>query len=403
MNTKKILTLVATGMVLATSFADEAFDNLVKLSKTPVAEITTENAMQIFDAGVATTNNTTLKNVVSKKFLSFADMYAKIKRNPLFLNTLNALPSTPEERLTVFNDNVDTWCKLSLADREKYYFKAVYPLIIVDSKNKIGVAFSNPEAIVAACEKIAATEGSIKFSCISILVYSYGGAPWENTVASSLPETYKAQLVNFVKAGADEHYWKSYTFLDFVYFLSYKCAVKDYDLISDCLLASINSPVWNRFSKTGNIFGHTGSLDHLIRSSTMKTVRKHFLDNVAETDVALLKVAATQDKIDKNKETTKSIYAKLVEPTNKIEATLYLNDNDKLVDALTTVDNSLSAKTLEKVIIVLNTVDPDWRSADVLKALRVINKKYTLKLYDDRDTWEPILSKVRALIDTYNN
>jgi hypothetical protein len=253
MNIKKILTLVATGMVLATSFADEAFDNLVKLSKTPVTEITAKNAMQVFDAGVATTNNTTLKNVVSKKFLGFADMYAKIKGNPLFLDTLVALPSTPEERLTVFNDNVDTWCKLSLADREKYYFLMVCHLAVVDYKNKIGVAYSNPEAIVSACEKIAATEGSIKFSCISILIYSYQTIRWKNTVASSLPETYKAQLVNFVKAGADEYYWKTYTFFDFTYFLVFYSSVKDYDLVSDCLLVSVNSPAWNRFafSKTG--------------------------------------------------------------------------------------------------------------------------------------------------------
>ena len=68
-----------------------------------------------------------------------------------------------------------------------------------------------------------------------------------------------------------------------------------------------------------------------------------------------------------------------------------------------TIDSSIASELIEKVVAQINTFDPDYRAADVLKALRVINKKYTLKLYDDRDTWEPILSKVRALIDVYND
>ena len=56
---------------------------------------------------------------------------------------------------------------------------------------------------------------------------------------------------------------------------------------------------------------------------------------------------------------------------------------------------------MNKIILILNSFDPDYRPTEVLKALKVINKKYTLKLYDNHDTWEPILSKIRALIDVY--
>lgn len=88
---------------------------------------------------------------------------------------------------------------------------------------------------------------------------------------------------------------------------------------------------------------------------------------------------------------------------SKLETALYLKDDGKLVDVLMTIDNSIAPELIENVVAQINTFDPDYRAADVLKALRVINKKYTLKLYDDCDTWEPILSKVRALIDIYNN
>ena len=66
---------------------------------------------------------------------------------------------------------------------------------------------------------------------------------------------------------------------------------------------------------------------------------------------------------------------------------------------LLTAKEELTADQLENVIPVINSLDADYRAADVVKALRNINARYTIKLYDDRKTWEPILSKIRALID----
>lgn len=84
----------------------------------------------------------------------------------------------------------------------------------------------------------------------------------------------------------------------------------------------------------------------------------------------------------------------------KVDCALALNDVDKLIDTIKIVDSSIDAKTMNKIIIKFNAVNAGYRTEDLKLALKNINKKYTLKLYDNHDTWEPILAKVRAMIDT---
>ena len=52
-------------------------------------------------------------------------------------------------------------------------------------------------------------------------------------------------------------------------------------------------------------------------------------------------VAFSQDKTDGNKNTTAAIYGKLKDAKNKVDIALYLNDNDKLVDALAKIDDTI--------------------------------------------------------------
>ena len=83
----------------------------------------------------------------------------------------------------------------------------------------------------------------------------------------------------------------------------------------------------------------------------------------------------------------------------KVELAFYLNDTDKIIDAFKTVGTDATPEQLNKLIPIINGLDYKYRAAEVLDILKNINSKYTLKLYDDRDTWEPILSKIRAMID----
>jgi len=85
--------------------------------------------------------------------------------------------------------------------------------------------------------------------------------------------------------------------------------------------------------------------------------------------------------------------------TVAFKAARALDDGDKVLDALLVSTDYLTADDINYVIGKIVGFDADYRQADVVRILKNINAKYTLKLYDDRDTWEPILSKVRALID----
>ena len=89
-----------------------------------------------------------------------------------------------------------------------------------------------------------------------------------------------------------------------------------------------------------------------------------------------------------------------VDPFVAREAAIFIKDNDKLLDALVASTEKMTVAQINDAIEMVVAFDADYRADDVMKVLKNINSKYTLKLYDDRDTWEPILSKIRALIDT---
>lgn len=83
----------------------------------------------------------------------------------------------------------------------------------------------------------------------------------------------------------------------------------------------------------------------------------------------------------------------------KLNFALNANDNNAIIDIALQIGNDTAAADINKLIPILNGLDAGYRTADIKKILTNINKKYTIKLYDDRDTWEPILSKVRAMLE----
>ena len=112
-------------------------------------------------------------------------------------------------------------------------------------------------------------------------------------------------------------------------------------------------------------------------------------------------IVALADKRALNTATAlETLYKNAKKHVTKVNCALALNDVDKLIDTIKTVDSSIDASTMNKVIIKFNAVNAGYRTEDLKLALKNINKKYTLKLYDNHDTWEPVLAKVRAMIDT---
>ena len=135
------------------------------------------------------------------------------------------------------------------------------------------------------------------------------------------------------------------------------------------------------------------------KESFFKKCRDAAISSKINTIGYRLEVARVADKADGDKKATLSIYPEIVDGKTKVETAIYLDDIDKLIDALKVVGDDLDAKTVESIIAPLNGVDAGYRTDDLRLALMNVNKKYTIKLYDDRDAWEPILSKIRAMLD----
>ena len=120
----------------------------------------------------------------------------------------------------------------------------------------------------------------------------------------------------------------------------------------------------------------------------------------SRTDARIISLAKCIDKISGTKTATLNSIDYLSCTKAKLAAALYCNDMDKVLEVLVACDTSLEAKDIEAVIGPINALDPNYKLAEVITALKAVNQRYTLKLYDDRDTWEPVLSKIRAMIDT---
>ncbi len=120
------------------------------------------------------------------------------------------------------------------------------------------------------------------------------------------------------------------------------------------------------------------------------------------TDAKLMYKYLTKQvvKTDRSKLFKKYFEKFATDPNVAFKVALEINDTDKMLDALLSSTADLTPEEITAIIEKVVALDADYRAADVVKILKNINAKYTLKLYDDRDTWEPILSKIRALIDT---
>lgn len=119
MNIKTIMTMAVAGALATATFADEAFDNLVKLANTPKEQITVANASQILDAAIATTNHLAMYRLIDSKATTYAQLFEKMKSNYLWFNTLRVIgktSGTDAEKAAAFQNFIDTW--IALDDEE---------------------------------------------------------------------------------------------------------------------------------------------------------------------------------------------------------------------------------------------------------------------------------------------
>lgn len=392
---KRLIIALVAGVVFSATFADEAFDNLKKLAATPKDKLTAANIAEVVDAGIAVTNHTSIISALDLKLMTVADIFAKTKGKLDLANVQQIVANkygTDAEKVEAFNDAVDLFIGASEEDQKKLYH-VVVQYCAWNSKNGSIMSKVDNEAFTAAVEKIAASDAKWKWTAVNGMLFVFGKINYSNNEA--LAAKYAPSILAAAKAG---DFLEVYQILDFA---DYLMDMKDLDSVK----VIVGNPKWFTLPSIRS----SATPKHIHYYDTrfepeISTVRKEFISKISTNERGMINVARAQDKVDGNKDATaKLCWPRLENVSNKVEVALYLGDNDKLIDTLMTIDNTLDAETINKAITSINALDPDWRAADVLKALRVINKKYTLKLYDDRDTWEPVLSKVRALIDTYNN
>ena len=201
----------------------------------------------------------------------------------------------------------------------------------------------------------------------------------------------KAELKQFAKnASVNDRIDVDEYFNIVLYFLN---VGNDSSFVNDIFRTDMfASPYFNRWS--------IGVIYNCNSEFTQKAFDAYMSSSVGtHSDNDIVHFASIVDKKFGNKTATERIFSKLVSEQQKLSAALYLNDVDKIIDILKAISDKLDAKMISQAVTVINGVDVDYRVEDVKKALRTINKKYTVKLYDDRDSWEPILSKVRAMLE----
>jgi hypothetical protein len=209
-------------------------------------------------------------------------------------------------------------------------------------------------------------------------------------------------------------------YTSFIYYYD-KTASDDYKLWAKECVLNINKETCNlvgfkqliprNFGKTINFYFENIFKINSIDNSNVIVKYLYYTDyynqaievlanNLIDPESAYKRFSLEADKIAKNKEMTKRMWPVISKDIHLgLDAAKYLNDVDKVIDILLVAKEELSAEELNSVIPMINALEIDYRKDDIIKALRNINGRYTLKLYDDRETWEPVLSKIRALID----
>ena len=81
-----------------------------------------------------------------------------------------------------------------------------------------------------------------------------------------------------------------------------------------------------------------------------------------------------------------------------LEDAIVAKDVDKIIDILCVIPD-VTGDEANSIIAPINSVEANYRKEDILKGLENINSRCTIKLYDDQKTWEPILAKIRAMIN----
>lgn len=340
-----------------------------ELNAIPLNDVTPENASEVFDAAVATTNLNKITILVQHGKVALKDAVHKTMTKKPFKMCLAAFNGAPA--ITNYTLQAEALASLNYADFDNNTFGDV-KRVVVRHDFQITEAGQAEVARMYQANKLFGAE--IYCSCFTKLqqdAFASEKAPKAYEAIKHLVKTCgcprMAAIFWWYSSYNDRSYFESMydkSLVDLNYYWFYNWFRPEYSII------------WNDALEILKTKKPSAIYDKMIISFTTK------IDKIAETKTATLNFI---DYLSCTKE--------------KLNAALYCNNQDKLLDVLVACDTSLEAKDIDAALSPINALDPDYKPAEVLKALKAVNQRYTLKLYDDRDAWEPVLSKIRAMIE----
>lgn len=340
-----------------------------ELNKIPVKDVTPANAIEVFDAAVAVTNLWKIHCMVSQGKVSLEDaVHRTMNKRPLAMCNYAFAGAPTVTNHTLVAEVLSSLDYAALADKDTLAAREII----------FRHRFPGTEAGKAEVAR-AYAENKLFGAEIYCSVWS---TVMKEIMTPHDVEAYE-EVKSIVKTQANKHqaailWW-------------FGASIKDFDsfqMMYDKSLLDLS--FWWLYPNTTRPQYAQLQLD-LIEAYKASPSKAN--------DSKLLSRCKTVDKACGNKSTTLGAIDFLSNSKAKLDAALYCNNADKLIEVLATCDTSLGAKDIEAALPAVNALDPDYKPAEVLRALKAVNQRYTLKLYDDRDAWEPVLSKIRAMID----
>ena len=369
--------------MLASSFAGGAatFEEQYALSRIPNNQVTAANAQAVIDASVATTNYSKIAYCRSQGFISFEKVNELLAGKWEFRAALNNNANASSNKTLQAAVIADL---LAMDKNEEKMDNALVNAVVKfdhTADRKISVA----KELMYAGKKIKAIRPLYAYYRQKVFASNPEFAQYCKGVSDELLTAWLAAEPTKLSNGRLES-----AFTDGLDIVTYLKLIRDERAKSPAVAEKVA-----KYAKDGQSL-YIGELTPVGIASANAYLESGDFGR-EET-----KIIAAQglDRVNNNKNTSdKILWPQLKNAVNKINVALYLNDVNKMIDVLKVIDDKLDAKVVESVIAPLNDVNAGYRTDDLRLALMNINKKYTLRLYDDRDTWEPILSKIRAMID----
>ena len=360
------MTIAAAGAI---AFASTAATN-EELNKIPTKDVTAANAEEVFDAAVATTNINKITTLVKLGKVSLEDAVHKTMTKKPFKMCLAAFNGAPNT--TNYNLQAEALAGLNYADFDNNTFGDVKGVV---RRHLFQVTEAGQAEVARMYQANKLFGAEIYCSCFS--------KPIINAFAATkAPEAYEA-VKHLVKTCGSPRMAASFWW--------YSSFAKDYSYFESMYDKSlIDLGYWYLYSSARPEYSRLWNdvLEILKNKKPSATCDKMIISFARRIDKTTQIKSATLNSID-HLSCTKA----------KLAAALYCNDIDKIIEVLVACDTTLDAKGIEAALPAINALDPNYKPAEVMTALKAVNQRYTLKLYDDRDTWEPVLSKIRAMID----